>query len=77
MFHGSMFIWVMYYVVLIKLLKNMGTKEQNSRTSKHADIMSALVNSGLAGNGNAYSSGIFMIFFFFLSPDNKVLFPDN
>lgn len=75
MFHGSMFIWVIYYVVLIKLLKNMRTKEQNSQTSKYADIMSVFINSGLTGNGNAYSSGIFVIFFF--PPDNKVLFPNN
>lgn len=67
-----MFIWVIYYVVLIELLKNMWSKEQNSRTSNYVDIMGMFINSGLAGN--VYSSGIFVTFFF---SHNKVLFPDN
>lgn len=41
----------------------MRTKEQNSHTSEYVDIMSMFINSGLAGNGNAYSSGIFVNFF--------------
>lgn len=59
-----MFIWVIYYVVLIELLKNMWSKEQNSRTSNYVDIMGMFINSGLAGN--VYSSGIFVTFFFLI-----------
>lgn len=51
-----------YNVVPIKLPKNMRTKEQNSSTSKYADMMSMFINSELARNGNAYSNGIFVIF---------------
>lgn len=66
MFHGSKFIWVMYYVVIIELLKNMNTKEQNSHTSNYADIMSMFINPVSARNGNAQSSRVFVFGFFFL-----------
>lgn len=41
----------------------MRIQEQNSHTSKYVDIMSMFINSGLARNGSAYSSGIFVNFF--------------
>lgn len=63
MFHGSTFIWVIYYVVIIEFLKTMNTKEQNSRTSNYADIMSMFINLVSARNGNAQSSGVFVFGF--------------
>lgn len=58
-----MFVWVIYYVVIIELLKNMNTKEQNNRTSNYAGIMSMFINPVSAGNGNAQSSGVFVFVF--------------
>lgn len=63
MFHGSTFIWVIYYVVIIELLKTMNTKEQNNCTSNYADIMSMFINLVSARNGNAQCSGGFVFGF--------------
>lgn len=63
MFRGSIFIWVIYYVVIIELLKNMNTKEQNTHSSNYAGITSMFINPVSARNGNAQSSGVFVFGF--------------
>lgn len=57
MFHKRQCIYLGHYVVIIELLKNMNTKEQNSHTSNYADIMSMFINPVSARNGNEQSNG--------------------
>lgn len=65
MFHGNMFIQVIYYVAIIEFLKNMNTKEQNSHTSNYG-IMSMFINPVSARNGEAQSSAGFVFSFFLI-----------
>lgn len=66
MFHGSMFIQVIHYVVIIEFLKNMNTKEQNSHASNCVGIISMFINPVSARYGAAQSSAAFVFSFFLI-----------